>query len=64
MKRSMVMNSSIHIIIETRKKDKIKNEAKEEGISMAMFCRKKILESSQLNRIENMLQKLVRRKNL
>lgn len=58
------MNSSIHINIETRKKDRIKSEAKEEGISIAMFCRKKILESSQLDRIENMLQKLIRIENL
>lgn len=60
----MVMNSSIHIHIETRKKDRIKNEAREEGLSMAAFCRKKIFASSQLNRIEHILEKLVRRKNL
>ena len=48
--------------IETRIKDKIKLEAFEEGVSIAEFCRQKIREKPKLDRIELMLERLLRRK--
>lgn len=57
-----VKNSRLCIPIETSKKEQIKLEAYEEGVSISEFCRKKVRESSQLLRIELMLQKLIRRR--
>ena len=57
-----VKNSRISIYLETSKKEKIKLEAYEEGVSISEFCRRKIRETPQLIRMELMLQKLIRRK--
>lgn len=57
-----VKNSRIYIPIETDKKDKIKLEAVKEGVSIAEICRRKIRENPKLERIELMLEKLIKRK--
>ena len=57
-----VKNSHLRIAIETSKKERIKLEAFEEGVSISEFCRRKIRETPQLIRMELMLQKLIRRK--
>jgi len=57
-----VKNSHIQFVIETPIKDKIKLEAFEEGVSISEFCRQKIREKPRLDRIELILEKLLRRK--
>lgn len=52
------MNSRIHLQIKTETLQKIKEKAYEEGISISEFCRRKLKENSQLDRIEEMLGKL------
>ena len=58
----LVKNSSLHLMIETHIKDKIKLEAYKQGTSMAEFCRTKIREMPKLERIELMLEELLKRK--
>ena len=57
-----VKNSTIHLRIETNAKDKIKLEAYKQGISMAELCRTKIREIPKLERMELMLEELLKRK--
>lgn len=57
-----VKNSHIHLAIETSVKDKFKLEAFEEGMSMAELMRQRIKEKPRLDRIELILEKLLKRK--
>lgn len=52
------MNSHIHLMLETKELEEIKKSASEEKISIAEFCRRKLRENSQLDRIEEMLKRL------
>jgi len=55
------MNSHIHLLIETSLKEKLMKESKEKGISISEFCRTKLKESSQLDRIEEKLDGVLKR---
>jgi len=53
-------NSHIHIMINTEEKQKLMNKAKEEGIDFSEWCRQKLKEGSQLDRIERKIDKLIK----
>lgn len=57
-KLSMKKNSQLHLLIETDVLKKMKKKAKEENISLSEWCRKKLRESPQLDRIEAKLDKI------
>lgn len=52
-------NSHLHIMIETKAINKLKEEAKVAGVSLAEHCRRKIKWDSQLDRIERKIDKLL-----
>lgn len=58
-----VKNSHFHVVIETPIKDKIKLQAFEDGVSMSEFIRQRLREQSRLQRIELMIEKLLKRKH-
>lgn len=51
-------NSHIHILIETEVVDELKEETKSRGISLSELCRQKLKNNSQLDRIEEKIDKL------
>jgi len=55
----MRKNSYIQIRIETENLNKLKQKAGSIGLSLSEFCRQKLLESCQLDKIEFMLTKLL-----
>lgn len=57
-----VKNSQIRFYLETSLHKKLKKEAEEKCISLSELCRKKLRENSQLDRIEEMIKKLLKRK--
>lgn len=57
-KPSRVMNSHVHFMISTEEKQKLMDKAKAEGIDFSEWCRRKLKESDQLDRIENKLDTL------
>ena len=54
----MKKNSYIQIRIETENLNKLKLKASSLGLSLSEFCRNKLLESCQLDKIEGMLTNL------
>jgi hypothetical protein len=58
----MVMNSTIHLKIKTETFKRLKEEANENQISLSALCRLKICKYHRLNKLEFMLEKLLRRK--
>jgi len=61
-KSSQKKNSQLHIMIETEVIEEMKKRAEEKGISLSEWCRKKIKEDSQLDRIENKLDLILNNK--
>jgi len=57
-----VKNSRLSASIETAIKDKVKLQAFEEGVTMAEFIRQRIREKPKLDKIELMLERLLKRK--
>lgn len=57
---SQKKNSQLHLLIETDALEQMKKKAKEKGISLSEWCRKKLKEDSQLNRIEMKIDKLIK----
>ena len=55
----MGKNSHIHLLIETELKNKIQCLAKEQGITLAEYCRIKLREESRLLKIEKMIETLL-----
>jgi len=55
-------NSHIHLLIETNLKERLREEAEKEGMFLSELCRRKLRESSQLDRIERMLTTIISRK--
>lgn len=55
----MKKNSKIHLWLETSLKESIEKQAKEEGVSVCEFCRKKLKENSKLNNIEFIVGKIL-----
>ena len=54
----MKKNSQIHLFLETEVLQTLKIKAKELGIPLSKLCRKKLGESSQLDRIEDVLTEI------
>lgn len=52
-------NSHIHLMINTEEKNKIMEKARSEGLSFSEWCRRKLRENSQLDRIESKLDKFI-----
>ncbi len=59
-KISKLKNSHIHIMINTEEKNKLVQKAKDDGLDFSEWCRRKIKEDSQLSRIENKINRLVK----
>jgi len=57
-----VKNSCFKVAVETHIKDKVKLQAFEEGVSISEFIRQRVREKPKLDKIELMLEKLLRRK--
>ncbi|MFC2138973.1 hypothetical protein ACFLTE_12460 [Bacteroidota bacterium] len=55
----MKKNSQLHVVIETHKLNRLKEEAKEQGVSLAELCRQKLKPRPQMDRIEGKLDKLL-----
>jgi uncharacterized protein YnzC (UPF0291/DUF896 family) len=55
----MGKNSHLHLSIETKFLNEIKEKAKEKGLTLSEYCRQRIKEDSQLDRIEGMIKKLI-----
>ncbi len=53
-------NSQLHLVIETHKLTKLKEEANEQKVSLSELCRQKLRPRPQLDRIENKLDKLLK----
>ncbi|MBT4165803.1 hypothetical protein HOE04_02075 [archaeon] len=56
---SLKKNSQIHFMIDTDTLNRMKDRAKNENISLSEWCRKKLREDSQLQRIEDKLDKII-----
>ena len=54
-----VKNSCVHFVINTEEKKKLMKKAEDEGIHFSEWCRKKLRENSQLDRIERKIDKLL-----
>lgn len=58
----MVMNSRINIHIKTSSYDELLEEANKNQVSLSALCRLRLCKHHQLERIEYMIQRLLRRK--
>jgi len=56
----MKKNSHIYFTIETDVLNQMKKQAEEQGISLSEWCRKKLKEDTQLNRIEEKLDEILK----
>jgi predicted DNA binding CopG/RHH family protein len=52
-------NSHLHILLETPLMNKIRQRAKEKGLSIGEFVRSKLREQEQLDRIEGKIDKII-----
>ncbi len=52
-------NYPLHLLIEKSLKDKLKKEAEEQKISLGEYCRRKLRDDKQLNRIERKIDKII-----
>ena len=57
--KTLKKNSHLHIMIETEVLEAMKKEAQKSNISLSEWCRQKLRENGQLDRIENKLDKLL-----
>lgn len=53
-------NSHLHVMIETDILEKMKKRAGKENLTLSEWCRQKLREDSQLDRIENKMDKLIK----
>lgn len=58
----MKKNSHLHILIETNLLNKLKEEAQEKKISLGQFVRTRLRKQLQLDRIEEKLDRVLKRK--
>jgi hypothetical protein len=56
----MGKNAHLHIVIETEFLNCLKEQAKEKLVTVSEFCRLKLQNCLQLDRIENKLDKLIK----
>lgn len=51
-------NAHLYVLIETDVLEKMKNDAKKKGVSLSEWCRQKLRDDSQLDRIERKIKEL------
>ncbi len=56
----MGKNANFRIRLESKFLDNLKVQAKEKGINVSELCRQRLADSSQLNRIEFMINKILK----
>jgi len=54
-------NSQIHLFLETDLKKTLQIDAKKRGVTTSELCRQKLRESTQLTRIEILLEKILKK---
>ena len=59
----MVMNSHLHVIVETEFLNKLKDKAKEKMLTVSEYCRLKLQMNLQFDRIEDKLDLLLKNGN-
>jgi hypothetical protein len=59
----MVMNSHLHIIVETEFLNKLKDEAKKKMSTVSEYCRLKLQINLQLDRIEEKIDAIIKNGN-
>ena len=57
----MKKNAHLHIVVDTEFLEKIKKESSSRGISVSELCRQKLSDNLQLDKIENLVRKVLRR---
>jgi len=60
----MKKNSQLHIWLETELKENLERQAKEHEVSLCEFCRRKLIESPVLTRIEMKLDNLMKKNSI
>jgi len=55
----MKRNSKIHLWLETDLKESVEKQAREEGISVCEFCRRKLKENQRIVKIEIMIERIL-----
>jgi len=55
----MKKNSQLHIVLETKLLEFLKEKANSKGVSLAEYCRGKLVQNSQLDKIELMLERVL-----
>lgn len=55
----MKKNSQFHLMMETRHINKLKDDARDKGVSLAELCRQRLRKQPQLDRIEGKLDRLL-----
>lgn len=53
-------NSHLHVMIETDVLGEMKKKAAKDGITLSEWCRKKLKDDSQLDRIERKMDKIIK----
>lgn len=54
-------NSQLHLVIETRELNKLKDEAVEKKVSLSELCRVKLRKNTQFDRIEGKLDRILKK---
>ena len=54
-------NSHLHLLLETNVLNSMKKEAEKQNISLSEWCRKKLKEDSQLDRIEKKMERIIKK---
>lgn len=57
----MKKNTQLHLVVETDLFFSLKKQALEDGVSISEFCRQKLRECSKLNRIEILVEDLIKK---
>jgi len=55
----MKKNSKLHLMVETELLENLRKQAEDNRVSIAELCREKLRRSNQLDRVENILIKLL-----
>ena len=53
-------NHALHILIEKNLIERLRKESKEQSVSLGEYCRRKLRDNNQLNRIEDKLDNLIK----
>lgn len=59
----MKKNAHIHLVVSTEFLEDLKKEAKEKMLTLSEFCRLKLQENIQLDRLEYKIDKIIKNEN-